>query len=409
MRMKVRILTASTAWGGLEVHAAGLARVLHGRGHDVAIVQLGWNGFGERKVTHDIQATVLQVPVNKPLKDMSWLDWCRVLRGMRGDVCVLTKGDFEVGSWQLDAAVRWFFRRYVTIEQLAHPMPPRDRGRHMGSRLPGLGLWWYRLLVARRFRSLWPHAVVCVSNAVREPLTRRYGFRPDRVVTIHNGVEVARFQADASVRERTRRNWGIPPDALVFGTVGRLHSRKGVALTVELFHQLTRSHPDRDVRLVLAGDGPARGELEQQVREKGLSARVLFTGYTDRAQDVYPALDVFLMTSLNEGLPLALVEAMACGCCPIAMGCSGVPEVITDDSLGWLVQPGDAAGFLDAMKAAARVSREQMTLMGQRARHQALTHFDAEVLLGATADLIETTARADRAGSPGPYVLDTSP
>ncbi len=407
--MKVRILTASTAWGGLEVHAAGLARVLLARGHDVAIVQLGWNGFGERKATHDIQATVLQVPLSKPLKDMSWLNWCRVLSGMRGDVCVLTKGDFDVGSWQLDAAVRLFFRRYITIEQLATPMPLLQRGRHMGSTLPGLGLWWYRLLVARRFRSLWPHAVVCVSNAVREPLTRRYGFRPERLVTIHNGVAVAKFQADASVRARTRRGWGIPSGALVFGTVGRLHSRKGVAQTVELFHQLTRSLPGRDMWLVLAGDGPARGELEKQVQEKGLSARVLFTGYTDRAQDVYPAIDVFLMTSLNEGLPLALVEAMACGCCPIAMGCSGVPEVITDDTLGWLVPPGDAAGFLGAMNAAAAMSREQMALMGQRARHQALTRFDAETLLGVTADLIETTAGADRAGSPGPYVLDPSP
>jgi L-malate glycosyltransferase len=93
-----------------------------------------------------------------------------------------------------------------------------------------------------------------------------------------------------------------------------------------------------------------------------------------------------------EGLPHALAEAMACGCCPIAMGVGGAPEVITSPDFGWLVAPENRQGFLTAMLAAASYSPEERLRMGTRAREHVMACFNAKLQLGALADFLEATA-----------------
>jgi glycosyltransferase involved in cell wall biosynthesis len=395
--MKVHLLTAATEWGGLEVHAAALASTLEARGYDVAIVELGRNGFGRWKAARNIQTKVIYVPLDKsgrldkPLQDVGWMTWFRILRRLQGDICVFTKGGFDVGSCGLDIAARLSFRRYITIEQLACPMPHKTSRRFVGGALPGIGLWWYWTRLRRRLRSPWPHAVVCVSDAVRTPLARDYRFAARKLVTVQNGIEIAKFHPDPRRRQEVRNKWGVPKDALVLGAVGRLAPVKGYEVAIESFARLMYSPTRRDIRLVLVGDGPSRGDLERLAREKGLTDRILFPGFTDRPQDIYPALDVFLMPSLNEGLPLALIEAMACQCCPIAMGVGGVPEVIVDASLGWLVEPGEQEHFFEAMKAVVQMNGDELAKMGRHAHEYVVRRFDAQVQLAAIADLIERT------------------
>jgi hypothetical protein len=221
-------------------------------------------------------------------------------------------------------------------------------------------------------------------------------------VTVHNGIDMGTFRRDPRWRDATREAWGIPRDALVFGAVGRLDPVKGYDLAIEAFEKVTRRLGSRDVRLVLVGEGPARAELDRLVRDKGLGDRVLFPGFTDRPQEVYPALDVFVMPSLNEGLPLALVEAMASECCPIATNVGGVPEVIVDSTLGWIVPSGDRSRFADAMCEATRLDPQEMTRMGQRARTYVASRFDGRVTLAAIADLIERGPAGERRKAPQP-------
>ncbi|MGH7847292.1 MAG: glycosyltransferase family 4 protein, partial [Candidatus Binatia bacterium] len=134
---------------------------------------------------------------------------------------------------------------------------------------------------------------------------------------------------------------------------------------------------------------PIEGSLRQQAKAAGVMPSVVFPGFTNRPWEALCALDVFIMPSLNEGLPLALLEAMASGCCPIAMGVGGVPEVITRNDLGWLIDAGDCEKFYQAMEGAARSDPEALLGMGQRAREYVLSHFTAEALFAQHADLIE--------------------
>ena len=102
-------------------------------------------------------------------------------------------------------------------------------------------------------------------------------------------------------------------------------------------------------RFFLIGDGPLRGALEGQAAELGIADRVVFAGSRDDVFDLLPALDVFALSSRFEGLPIALLEAMATGIAPVTSSVGGIPEVITDGEDGLLVPPGDPAALASAL------------------------------------------------------------
>jgi len=387
--MRVSILTATGAWGGAEVHALNLAEVLKNRRHEVTIVELGHFVYDDH-VGHSSGIQVIHVGLPKLLEKLTFSESFKLLKGLVSDVVVFEKGDLDTASWRFDAAARICFKRYISIEQLiCAVMPPRVSRSHLGGFLPGFGLWWYRAFWNRYARSLGPHSIVCVSEAVRSRLVQDYRFSPQKTTTIHNGIDSSKFRPDPEVRTAVRCAWGIPSEDMVLGAVGRLAPIKGYALAIRAFKELISSMRDRRLWLVLVGDGPSRRPLEHLVKENGLEDSVKFPGSTERPWEIYPGFDVFLMPSLLEGLPHALLEAMASGCPPIATAVGGVPEIITSQDMGWLVDEGDSGGFLSAMRQAAECSTDELVEMGRRAREKVVSDFDGKLLLARLADLIE--------------------
>jgi glycosyltransferase involved in cell wall biosynthesis len=391
--LKVILLTSTGAWGGTEVHALKFAGTLAKRGHEVQVIGLDQDLYRDPCLRARPRIGYQRLHLARPVRDVSYWGWRAQFRTLRADVCVLVKNCFLAGSVALDLAARHSFPSFFTIEQLAgDPFPAKSSSRYLGGLIPGLGLWWYRRRVGHYLRSVGPRRIVCVSDAVRNRLVRDYRFPARKAVTIHNGIDPERFQPSGEHRSATRRAWGIPEDALVFGAVGRLDNlHKGYEVAVELFAELTRMLPSRDLRLVLVGEGPDGPSLKALAARLGVAHLVCFPGFTSRSWEVYPALDIFVMPSRMEGLPHALAEAMACGCCPIAMGVGGVPEVIPNPGLGWLVAPEDREGFFTAMTTAARCGPEERRQMGRRAREYVASKFNEKFQLGTLADLIEAS------------------
>jgi glycosyltransferase involved in cell wall biosynthesis len=255
--------------------------------------------------------------------------------------------------------------------------------------LPGVPLWWYRMLLSGYARSLGPHAVVTVSHSVRNLLARDYRFPMRKMHTVWNGADVERFRPDPDVRAATRLRWGVGSDAIVFGTARRFTRDKGLDLAVEAFRRFRAAHPDRDAYLVLVGDGPERVALHQQAADSGVGDRVVFPGFSTEPWTVYPGFDVFVMPSRSEALSLALTEAMASGCLPIASTVGGSSEVIADPSLGWIVPPDDPAALTRALAEAAGLGDEVRAEMMSRVRARICDSFNAPTQYAKLVSLIE--------------------
>lgn len=146
----------------------------------------------------------------------------------------------------------------------------------------------------------------------------RWMFGTDDFTVVRNAIDVGAYAFDECRRERARAGLGIAPSALVMGHVGRFSPVKNQALILEVFATLLRQCPD--AVLLLAGDGELRPEAERRASELGISNSVRFLGVRSDVPDLMQAMDVFLMPSLYEGLPLVLVEAQA----------AGLPCVISD-------------------------------------------------------------------------------
>jgi glycosyltransferase involved in cell wall biosynthesis len=205
----------------------------------------------------------------------------------------------------------------------------------------------YQALADRLLRGRTDGAIA-VSRSTREFLVKQRSVPEDRVRLIWNGAPLDEF---APVRREralaVRRELGLPDDALVVGTIGRLNAQKGHRFLLEAASILLPRQPR--ARLLVAGDGDLMGELRSQAAALGIADRVVFAGHRTDVPGLLGALDVFCISSLYEGTPLALFEAMAAGKAIVSTSVDGCREVLEDGVTGVLVAPADAAALADGL------------------------------------------------------------
>jgi glycosyltransferase involved in cell wall biosynthesis len=187
--------------------------------------------------------------------------------------------------------------------------------------------------------------VVCVSDDLVRAC-RGVGVRAERCLLVENGIDTDEFRRRRS-REEARAAFGVPPGRLVVGAVGRLSPEKGFDVLLAGVDRLARG--GLDVHLLLAGEGDERPRLEADVTRLGLGDRVTFAGFLLDPRPLYEALDVFALSSLREGLPNVVLEALAMEVPVVATRVAGVPRLIPDGDTGLLVEPGSADALADAL------------------------------------------------------------
>lgn len=249
----------------------------------------------------------------------------------------------------------------------------------------------YRLI--RRLFSPWVQRYVTVSRDLADYLVEGIHVAPDRVRHIYNGVDTQRFLP------REAGTAPIPGTSaeqhVVLGWVGRMQPVKAPLILVELLHRLVSEKPDRRrwLRLALVGDGPLRDEVERRVDELQLRELVWLPGGRNDVEALLPAMDLFLLPSLGEGISNTILEAMACGLPVIATSVGGNPELVQPGRTGALVPPAD----LDALHAAVRPYLENP---GMRARHGAAARQAAEQRFSLAAMVASYQQLYDQALAP---------
>jgi glycosyltransferase involved in cell wall biosynthesis len=225
--------------------------------------------------------------------------------------------------------------------------------------------------------------IVAVSNAVREDIVRTNPMSsPDKVVTIYNGIDVEPYTDCSLTREQARIRLGLPEkDAFVYATAGRLVETKGQGVLLKAFARVYEKYPES--LLILAGEGRLESELRALAAELNIHQRVVFLGYRTDIPVVLRACDVFVLPSIAEGLPGALLEAMASGIIVIACPVGGVPEILDSPELGIMVPPSSMDELASAMERLCRMDEERKNRMGEALRERVLEGFTKEKMISA--------------------------
>ncbi len=192
--------------------------------------------------------------------------------------------------------------------------------------------------------------LIAECEASRGYLLKRLGYAPDKVITIYNGVDVANWPVSKADRAQKRLELKLAPGDALIGCVGRLDAQKGHGTLIDAMAKIKGRLP---ARCAIIGGGPRRAALEAQVRRRGLQDHVRLLGERDDVISWLSAFDVFALPSFWEGLPNALLEAMALGVPPVASDVDGVPEVVDDGKSGLLVPPKDSAALAQALATLA--------------------------------------------------------
>lgn len=186
---------------------------------------------------------------------------------------------------------------------------------------------------------------VVFNNRDAVPFAMRHeGVRADQVVYIPNGVPITDARRPAS---EIRAELHTPSEATVIGTVARLHPSKGQEYLLQAFRLVRNRLPGTVFWLI--GDGECRTALESKARELDIAAAVRFAGTRRDVRDILGAIDLFALPSLWEGMPNALMEAMAAGRPAIASDTDAIRELVIDRKTGWMVKPGDVEGLARTM------------------------------------------------------------
>ncbi len=226
------------------------------------------------------------------------------------------------------------------------------------------------------------NAEVCVSSGVRDWLIEG-GLPAEKLVVIPNGVDVERFAGRGSA---FKSELGIAPEAPLVTTIGRLTEQKGIDDFIQAAAKL--HHAARGTHFLIVGEGALRPDLGAQAEQLGLGSAITFLGFRSDVPDILRATDLFVLASRWEGMPNALLEAMAAGVPAIGTRVEGTEDVIQDGETGLLVAPRDPRALAEAMKSLL-TDRDRAQTLGRAAREHVRTHFSLDAMVHRHEDLYE--------------------
>lgn len=366
--MKVCHIAMGDLWAGAEVHLVALMTYLvrlHGFEWSVVL-------FNEGRLADELRKLPLSLTVIPEKTHSSLGIFTRLLKEFRE-----FRPDIVHTHKYKDSILGSIVARYARVPHLVrvvHGKPEPFTG------FRNLKMAAYTI-ADRLVTGQFVDKVIAVSADIEKVLLRT--FDSNRVVCIHNGIDLNAVHITVQ-RAAKRKEWHVDDQAFLIGTVGRLVPVKGHTMLLEAFRLLRQRH--RNVRLMFIGDGPLRGELEAEAERLNLTGSVIFCGHQEQSYDFINMMDLFVLPSRHEGIPMVLLEAYALKRPVVASHVGGIPEVVTHDRSGLLVSPEDPQAFAEAM---SDIIEDQVKALafGESGRSQVEGEFSARIMADRTAEV----------------------
>jgi glycosyltransferase involved in cell wall biosynthesis len=333
---RVALFVNSIAIGGVEEHVRQIATGFAERGLEVVLVcpeseEISSLADACTAVGVHVERLTLSLQMGASGTFTRLSRLVRLLRAAKIDVLHLHLIGYTGGRWAVLAGKLAAVPALICTVHLA-PSRPESR----------------RVQLERRIINLLVDRFIAVSRFTQQLQVRHLHQSARKTVVIPNAVELKRYRdLPAESRDAVRRKQGIPSDAAVIGCVARLSEGKGLNYLVDAMPDIVERVPHAHALLV--GDGPLRADLERHATERGVRDRVHFAGYHQDIPAWLAAMDVFVLPSLSEALPLSILEAMAAGLPVVATAVGGIPEVVEDGVNGRLIPVKDARALATAV------------------------------------------------------------
>jgi glycosyltransferase involved in cell wall biosynthesis len=317
-----------------------------------------------------------------PLDDWaSYREFLRLLREIRPDVVHTHSG--KAGVLGRAAAAKLGIPVVHTIHG-----PSFFRGQNR--------IAYQTFLAAERWAGRRTDRFISVCDAMTEQYVAAGVAPRTRFVTIYSGMEVEPFLQPPRPPEIVRREWNIPPDAIVVGKIARLFHLKGHEFVLEAAPSLVARHPN--LIFLFVGDGSLRGEYERQIAERGLSDRFRFTGLVppERVPELIHAMDIVVHTSLREGLARVLPQGLIAGKPVVSYDVDGAREVCITGETGFLLPPESVEPLIEAISTLAGDARLRQRL-GEAGRSRFTDVFRHETMTRQIRQVYAETMNAQQA------------
>lgn len=346
----------SDGLGGQEKRILAEAVGLAGRGHYVNIACREHASI--KNEAERLGIDTLMLPMRKFYDIPSMLQLTSFLKHNRFDVVNTHSG---VDSWIGGGAAR------------AAKVPVLARTRHLNIPLKRNILNFVHYL---------PDVYITCGANMRNNLVSNCGFPADKVVSIPTGVGTEFFDVKKNMGAKLK--YGLAPNSIVITNVGVLRSVKGHEMTLRSVRAVTDAFPNAEFLIV--GDGPRKEALMNFTNKLGIAKHVIFAGFVENIPEIYSFSDVAVLSSLSEGLPQSLLQAMAARVPVVATKVGGVPEVVINERTGLLVESGDheelAKGIIRILK-----SRDDAERLTQNAKALVLKEYSIDKMIDKIENL----------------------
>jgi len=364
--MKIFYLVTKSEIGGVQVHICQLADYLLSQGDKVAVMSFPGGWLQDR-----IERIGAKFYPNKFLKHTP--NPIGILKAM-GEI-KRAVSDFKPDLVSCHSTMAGALGRLVIKNKIPTLFTAHGWGFTKGTPI------WQRILVffLEKIAALWSEKIICVSECDRK-LALKYGIASkNKIITIHNGVEIVPEQ-------RKEKDYQREKVRIVF--VGRLSKQKDPLLLLRAFSELPPELKNK-AKIVIIGDGPKREKLENFIKQSKLEEKIKLRGALPR-EKVFEMLresDIFVLTSNWEGFPRTILEAMSFGLAIVASDVGGVREAINEDC-GILVKRGDKEGLKRALEKLLK-NPEIVQKMGEKSRERVEREFSLEKMLRATEQVYQ--------------------